>query len=133
MKKHILDSLYNESYVCLKPSKVDGVGVFALRYIPANVYVFYDMISDVDFYRWEQIYDVHPNVKEYIKKMCHTTFDGFYLSRTFNNISFAYYLNHSDTPNVQFLDHIRRWKTIKEIHEGEELFVKYKMEDINWI
>jgi SET domain-containing protein len=133
MKKHVLDSLYNESYVCLNPSKVcEGVGVFALRDIPSNTYLFYDMSPDVDFIRWETVSDLPQNVIEYLRQICIKNDVGFYLSKTYNNISFAHYVNHSDTPNAIYYKDLKRWKTLRSIEEGEEILCKYNLEDMDW-
>jgi len=131
MKKHVLDSLYNESYVCLNPSKVcEGVGVFALRDIPSNTYLFYDMSPDVDFIRWETVSDLPQNVIEYLRQICIKNDVGFYLSKTYNNISFAHYVNHSDTPNAIYYKDLKRWKTLRSIEEGEEILTKY--DNVDW-
>jgi SET domain-containing protein len=133
MKKHVLDSLETESWVYLKPSTVcDGVGVFALRDIPDNTYLFYDMAPDVDFFRWDMVSHLHPNVITQLKNLCMHNEDGFYLSRTYNNMSFSHYVNHSDTPNAIYLPEIKRWKTSKAISTGEEILTKYNSHNIDW-
>lgn len=122
MKKHVIDSLFNDSYVCLKPSKVsNGVGVFALRDIPANTYLFYDMTPDTDFIPWDYVNNLHPNVIEYLRTVCIHNDVGFYLSRTYNNLSFAHFIQKSNHPNVEYIYDSRRWKTKEAVSEGVEI------------
>jgi hypothetical protein len=133
MRKHILDSIKNESYVRLKPSKVcDGVGVFALRPIPKDTILFADVIPDKDFVRWDQLDDVDTIVTGYLSSMCRTTPEGLYLSQTINNINLSYFVNHSDRPNVVYNNTLDRYITLVAIEEDQEILCKYNLENIDW-
>jgi hypothetical protein len=133
MRKHILDSIKNESYVRLKPSKVcDGVGVFALRPIPKGIILFADVIPDKDFVRWDQLDDVDTIVTGYLSSMCRTTSEGLYLSQTINNINLSYFVNHSDKPNVVYDNTLDRYVTLVDVEEDQEILCKYNLEDIDW-
>jgi SET domain-containing protein len=133
MRKHILDSIKNESYVRLKPSKVcDGVGVFALRPIPKGTVLFADVIPDKDFVRWNQLDDVDTIVTGYLSSMCRTTSEGLFLSQTVNNINLSYYVNHSDKPNVAYDNTLDRYATLADIEEDQEILCKYNLEDKDW-
>jgi len=133
MRKHILDSIKNESYVRLKPSKVcNGVGVFALRPIPKDTILFADVIPDKDFVRWDQLDDVDTVVTGYLSSMCRTTPEGLYLSQTINNINLSYFVNHSDKPNVVYNNTLDRYITLVTIEEDQEILCKYNLENIDW-
>jgi len=133
MRKHILDSIKNESFVRLKPSKVcDGVGVFALRPIPKGTVLFVDTIPDRDFVRWDQLKDVDSTVIGYLSSMCRTSSEGLYLSQTINNINLSYYINHSDLPNVVYSNSLGRFITVENIQEDEEVLCTYRIEDMDW-
>lgn len=133
MRKHILDSIKNESYVHLKPSKVcNGVGVFALRLIPKDTVLFADVIPDKDFARWDQLDDIPTEVVAYLNSMCNTSKEGLYLSQTVNNINVSYYVNHSTYPNVFHKKDTDRYITLRDVQEGEEILCTYDSEEIEW-
>jgi len=130
----IIKSIRDASYVCLKPSKVcDGVGVFALRSIPAQTPLFSDVLPDVDFIEWSELDGLHPNVLTYLTSICNTDSGGIYLSRTINNINVSYYVNHSDTPNIIHSKVEDKFVTLRSIEEGEELLCKYEPNEMDWI
>ena len=133
MRKHILDSIKQECYVRLKPSKVcDGVGVFALRLIPAGTILFADVVPDTDFVRWDQLDDIDPVVVSYLSSICNTSPDGLYLSQTVNNINLSFYVNHSSNPNVVHDRNLDRFSTLEDVDEGEEILCKYESDEIDW-
>jgi SET domain-containing protein len=133
MRKHILDSIKQECFVRLKPSKVcDGVGVFALRLIPAGTILFADVVPDTDFVRWDQLDDINPIITSYLSSICNTTPDGLYLSQTVNNINLSFYVNHSAKPNVFHDRKLDRFVTLEDIQEGEEILCKYESDEIDW-
>lgn len=133
MRKHILDSIKEECYVRLKPSKVcDGVGVFALRRIPKGTVLFADVIPDKDFVRWDQLQDVPLEVISYLSSLCNTSDEGLYLSQTVNNINLSYYVNHSLEPNVWHDKEIDRYFTMCDIEEGEEILCTYDPDERDW-
>lgn len=133
MKKHILDSVKQECYVRLRPSKVcDGVGVFAIKPIPKGTVLFSDCIPDKDFVRWDQLSDVSTEVIGYLKSICKTNDEGLYLSQTVNNINLSYYINHSLMPNTFYDLTLNRYISLLHINVGEEILYKYPEERINW-
>jgi SET domain-containing protein len=133
MRKHILDSIKQECYVRLKPSKVcEGVGVFALRRIPKGTVLFADAIPDKDFVRWDQLDDVPTEIISYLSSICNTTEKGLFLSQTVNNINLSYYVNHSLKPNVWHDKEIDRYFTLCDIEEGEEILCTYDPEERDW-
>jgi SET domain-containing protein len=133
MRKHILDSIKQECYVRLKPSKVcNEVGVFALRRIPRGTVLFADVIPDKDFVRWDQLDDVPTEIVSYLSSMCNTTEEGLFLSQTVNNINISFYVNHSLEPNVWHDREIDRYFTLRDIEEGEEILCTYDPEEIDW-
>jgi SET domain-containing protein len=130
----IVKSIRDDSYVCLKPSKVcDGVGVFALRPIPAQTLLFSDVQPDVDFIEWAELEGVHPNILTYLASICNADNGGIYLSRTINSINVSYYVNHSDTPNILHNKVEDKFVTLRSIEEGEELLCKYEVDEMDWI
>ena len=133
VKDSIIESIKSDSYTKLSPSNVcDGVGVFAIRFIPSGTKLFLDCNTDVDFIRWDELEDVPNSVIEYLKSICNSDENGFYLSRTINNINIAYYVNHSETPNVYHNLDTDTFITLRDIYMGEELLCEYKEHEIDW-
>lgn len=129
----IANSIINECYVQLKPSKVcDGVGIFALRTIPKNTVLFPDVEPDSNLIPWESLKSVDEEVLNYINSICNTSEEGVYLNRTVNNINVTYYVNHSEEPNLFHDRVLDRFMTLREIQPGEELLCKYEPQEIDW-
>ena len=63
--------------------------------------------------------------------MCNSNKDGLYLSRSPNNINLAYFVNHSDNPNVFHNLKLDRFVAIRDIGVDEEIVCIYN-EDEKW-
>ena len=132
-KDSIIESIKKDSYIKLKPSNVcDGVGVFAIRFIPSGTTLFSDVNSDTQFISWDELNDVDINVIFYLKGICNSTDTGIYLSRTVNNINLSYYLNHSYFANVEHNLKTDTFITLRDIYKGEELLCTYQHQEIDW-
>lgn len=128
----IIDSINQFAKTKLAPSRVcDGVGVFALTEIPTDFVLFQDVTPDTTFIPYAVIHD--DALKQHLKCTCNSNQFGFWLSRTYNNINMAYYINHSEQPNVQHDLTRDRYVTIKTILPGEELTCLYNKEEIDWL
>jgi SET domain-containing protein len=131
MKSKIIDSIYNDCNVRLKPSTVcDGVGVFAIKLIKNGTILFKDVIPDNVHIEFNELEGVDVNVLTYLKTMCNSDENGLYLSRTVNNINVSYFINHSDTPNVEHDLSLDIYRTIKDISPNEELLCTYSNEEL---
>ena len=129
----VIESINEHSYTKLNASTVcDGVGVFAIRFIPSGTQLFSDLVVDTHFIKWDELNDVDENVISYLSSICNSDERGFYLSRTINNINISYYVNHSETPNVYHNLDTDTFITLRDIYIGEELLCEYKEHEINW-
>jgi SET domain-containing protein len=131
-KKGIINSIYNNCNVRLKPSKVcDGVGVFAIKPIKSGEILFKDVEPDSTYIKFSEIKGVGDSVLEYLKSMCNSDDEGLFLSRTVSNINISYFINHSNNPNVEHDLILDVYKTIKDIGIGEELVCLYNKNEKN--
>lgn len=131
--KKIINSIRYSCNVCLKPSKVcNGVGVFALTDIEANTILFDDIEPDSTFITWDEIGDIDPEVKAYLKRMCNSNDEVLFLSRTVSAINISYYVNHSDNYNVHHDLNLDRYVTTKDIKAGDEILCKYLFSEIDF-
>lgn len=131
-KKEIIDNISKNTKLRLKPSKVcDGVGLFSIVEIKKDEIIFDDVTADDVYIWWDEIPDLRDEVKNYLNSMCNSDKNGLYLSRTPNNINLAYFVNHSDNPNVFHDLELDRFIAIKDIGVDEEIVCVYN-ENEKW-
>lgn len=130
-KKQILESLKN-SYCRLKKSKIEGVGVFAIRDIPKGINPFYGIRKQ----KW-----IKFNIKELkgLGKEILDLIDSFFVIHkngevyisdlALNGMDISYFLNDSKNPNMKTIDDGENFVTTRKIIKGEELTVAYKTYD----
>jgi len=126
-KQKILEELNVHHYVMLKPSRVAGVGVFAIRDIPKGCR---DLFSH-DPGDWICLDKIEVEaMPEYskllIENYCLFDKEQYYVpAHGFKTMDLSLYLNHSDQPNLKSVDEGTYFETIRDIKEGEELFLDY--------
>lgn len=127
IKRGILNNLKN-TYCRLRASKIEGIGIFAIKDIPKNTNPFYG----VKTHMWYKIkLSEFKNINEGIKKMISDFFavdeNGFFsIPETgLNGMDISFFLNTSENPNVKTTDDGTNFLTIKKIKRGEELTVSY--------
>lgn len=131
MKDNIVYSINNFAYTKLAPSNVcNGVGVFALIYIPIDTILFQDIQPDLDYIPYSEINN--KVIQIHLSSMCNSDANGVYLSRTYNNINMSYYINHSDDPNVYHDLENDCYVSIRDILPGEELTCIYTKQEKQW-
>lgn len=131
MKQKIINSVFNNCNVRLKPSKVcSGVGVFSIVPIKKGTIMFEDVNSDDIHIKWDELNGVDKRVIDYLNVMCNTNTDGVYLSRTVNNINLSYFVNHSNNPNVIHDLDKDVFITIRDIEVDEEIVCVYNADEM---
>ena len=115
-------------YTYLAPSKVcGGVGVFSLCDIPKDTIIWKEKQKVVKV-SWDEISN---EISDYVCSMTWNDDDGFYLDCDLDRMYQAYYVNHSDNPNVDVYDN--QWYiTIRDIKKGEELLYRYSEDEKDW-
>lgn len=131
INQKLLDNLKN-TYCRLKPSKIEGVGVFAIREIPKNINPF----MGVKKQKWHKfnISELKPLGKEILALV-----DSFFVihkngmveisDSCLNGMDTSYYLNNSKKPNIKTIDDGENFITLKKIKKNEELTVAYATYD----
>jgi len=120
-----LDNVYCE----LRPSNIQGIGVFAIRDIPFSINPFSNPDIDNDSYH-EVIVDIQK-IPEWliptVNKYCYTDNNRVFVPRLgFNYVSLLRYLNHSFEPNMA-LNEAGDFISIKTINKDEELTFNYDL------
>lgn len=130
-KQKILENLKN-TYCRVKTSKIEGIGIFAIRDIPKGKNPFFG----VKVHKWHEF-----TVKELKKidkevfKMIDSFFvieknDTVYIPETgLNGNDISFYLNTSSKPNIETIDGGTNFASTRKIKRGEELTVAYSTYD----
>jgi SET domain-containing protein len=125
-KKFLLDHLKNDVYCRLGVSKIAGVGVFAIRDIPAGVNPLKSWLpsQEVDIDKAE-LKKLPASVREQVEMFCY--YDDKKVSIPvigLNSMNMAIYLNHSKTPNLKFKRN-GKLVALHDIKKNEELTIDY--------
>jgi SET domain-containing protein len=133
LKKQILRQLRDQAVVKVVPSSIvgAGVGVIALTTIDKNEIVFAPESNQ--FILWQEVSLCGQEVVDHIKSVCNNNDLGFWIDCEVNKISAAYFVNHSDEPNLYHDLNTDIYYAIKDIEIGDELTCKYLPEEINWV
>lgn len=117
----ITDKLNTLVRLHLAPSKIHGVGVFALQDIPKDTKLYATMFPQGFTVESSDLGTLKPEVRECIIAHWPRTVDGeaFAYPDTF----FQGYMNHSDTPNYDALTDI----SLRDIKAGEEITEDYRL------
>ena len=124
----IAQAIIECTYCRIKPSKVHGVGVFAVRDVASKTNLFPEASRYDKFFKVpEKVFDVADNeVKTMVSDFFSKSQDSFvYIPyRTLNTLNISAYINHSSDPNARF-DPNGSVYAISDISAGEEVFVDY--------
>ena len=134
----LLRNLKNDVNCRIKPSKVQGVGVFAIKDIPKNTILFKTPEKcfngrNLIKIKSQEIDKLQPNIKSVVKDFHYNQNNNYYIpSNGPNSFDMSFYVNHSDKHNVIFTDdhdcEMSFFKTIKKIKEGDEILANYNLE-----
>lgn len=130
-RKKILKKLKN-TYCRLQPSKIEGIGVFAIRDIPANINPFQESKNQ----RWHEFKTSQlKKLDKEVRKMI----DDFYVIEkdktvmipeyALDGMSTSFFVNHSASPNLKTIDEGFIFITLRKIKKGEELTIAYDTYD----
>jgi SET domain-containing protein len=127
--RHLLDALEARSYVMLRPSSIDGVGVFAIADIPKGCRTMFGPPDPPE--AWvavprAAVESLSAHVRLLIENYClYDDAHYFVPADGFTKMDLSLYLNHSDMPNVMSVDDGAYFEAIRDIAVGEELLVDY--------
>ncbi len=105
-------------------SAIHGVGVRAIRPIKKGAYVF---PGDDEKMRWIdklKLKRVPIEIRKLYKDFCVEDGKRLGCPQNFNRMTIAWYLNHSNTPNLA-ADRSYRFYALRNIKKGEELTADY--------
>lgn len=132
--KKKLIRLLQETYCRVKRSSIDGVGVVAIRDIPAGTNPFIGS-NNPEAYTCTQkeLSNLHPEVLRMIEDFLPVNKDGTIdiPVNGLNSLDISFFLNTSKSPNVATSDGVF-FKTARDIKKGEELTADYSTYDYEY-
>jgi len=132
-KLELLNEIVNNSYVVLRPSRIAGVGVFALRDIPKGCRDMFSKPHPQD--NWvkvplAEVENLPDHARFLIWNYCLFDNENYYVpDHGFKKVDLCIFLNHSDEPNVKSINEGDYFEAVRDIKAGEELFLYYGAED----
>ncbi len=128
-KAALLQELSGNTWVMLKPSPIEGIGVFALCDIPKGCR---DMFGKPDHEsEWitvskNEIEVLPVHAQFLVGNYCLYDEENYFIPAAgFKKMDLSLFLNHSDEPNIISVDDGDYFETTREIKEGEELVIDY--------
>ena len=128
----------NNTYVRIMPSKIHGVGVFAIRDIPKGICPFGWTNSECGINKYTRVSKdkldkekIDKNIVKMLDDFLGVDADGFYdiPSEGLNSLDVSFYMNFSDNPNIDISHNTKCkfaiFRNNKIIKKGEELLINY--------
>lgn len=128
-REHLLTMLRDDSYVMLRPSPVEGVGVFAIRDIPRGCREMFSKPDATD--AWvslsrSAVEALPAYARHLVETYCLYDEAQYFVPRDgFKRMDLSLFLNHADTPNVLSIDDGAYFEALRDIAAGEELLIDY--------
>lgn len=112
-------------YTRIGLSRTHGVGVLAIRDIPAGTRVFRGESERAVWVSRAAVRRLPPAIRQLYEDFGMVWGDRIGVPPTLNMLSVGWYLNHSSRPNVEAGDD-GRFRALRRIRKGEELTADYR-------
>ena len=118
---------HDKVYTRLGLSAIHGIGVFAINNIQKDTKLFENDNTDMVWINASEFANASYKIKKMYEDFCIVKDNGtlYGCPTNFNQLTMAWYMNHSDTPNVE-IDENYDFRTSRDIIDGEELTINYK-------
>ncbi len=126
-KDELLNELQNHTWIAIRPSPVEGIGVFALRDIPAGTRgLFSKGVGEWIAVSKKEVASLPDHARALIENYCLYDEENYFIADYgFKVMDLVNYLNHSESPNLISIRDGEDFETTRMIHAGEELFIDY--------
>ena len=125
--KQLLAELQSDTHVMIKPSPLDGIGVFAIRDIPKGCRTMFSK----NIGEWIKIPKAEVELlpahsKTLIETYCLYDDENYFVpDYGFKVMDLVNFLNHSDEPNITSINDGEFFEAIIDIPAGQELLINY--------
>ena len=116
----------NKVYTVLQPSKIEGVGTFAIKPIKKNTDIFPGWSHSTGFYKVNLKEDtldkkIIPTLLKFYT-LVEDTVEVFLVGGVNHTTPWRHYVNHSNIPNIS-----NTGIALRDIQEGEEILRNYQI------
>ena len=128
-KDELLNELAGNTWVMIRPSAIEGIGVFALQDIPKGCRSMFSKANEQE--QWipiakTEVENLPAHAKALIENYCLYDEENYFVpDYGFKKMDLVNFLNHSDTPNVISINDGEFFETIRDIKKDEELVIDY--------
>ena len=128
-KEALLQELTDNTWVMIRPSPIEGIGVFALRDIPKGCRNMFTKPNEEE--NWipvskAEVDNLPGYSKALIENYCLYDDENYFVpDYGFKKIDLVNFLNHSDSPNIISINDGEFFEAIRDINCGEELLIDY--------
>ena len=128
-KTELLAELAGNTWVIIKPSSIDGIGVFALRDIAKGCRSMFSKANEQE--QWipvtkTEVENLPAHAKVLIENYCLYDEGNYFVpDYGFKKMDLVNFLNHADIPNIISINDGELFEAIRDIKTGEELFIDY--------
>lgn len=128
-KDELLNELAVNTWVMIRPSAIEGIGVFALQDIPKGCRSMFSKANELE--QWipitkTQVENLPAHAKALIENYCLYDEENYFVpDYGFKKMDLVNFLNHSDTPNVISINDGEFFEAIRDIKKDEELVIDY--------
>ena len=112
-------------YARIGSSRVHGVGVIAIRDIPAGTLVFHGESERATWVSRAAVRRLPAAIRSLYEDFGMAWGDQLGVPTNLNRLSVGWYVNHSDRPNLEAGED-GRFRTLRRIRKGEELTADYR-------
>ncbi len=126
-KEQLLHELTHHTWVMLKPSRLHGIGVFAIRDIPKGQRALFSRDkSDWIPVSKKEVAALPQHTIDLVENFCLYDEENYFIPPYgFKMIDLLIFLNHADLPNIFSINDGEDFETLRDIKAGEELLIDY--------
>ena len=128
-KEELLAELIENTWVMIRPSPIEGIGVFALRDIPKGCRSMFSKAGNHE--EWitiprTEIDKLPAHSKALVENYCLYDDENYFVPEAgFKKMDLALFLNHADKGNIISINDGEFFEAIVDIKKGEELVIDY--------
>jgi len=129
-KEELLAELKSDTWVMIRPSPVEGIGVFAVRDIPKGCRTMFSK-ANKEHDEWitvpkTEVEQLPEHSRALIENYCLYDEENYFIAEYgFKKMDLVNFLNHADEPNVMSVNDGEWFEALRDIKAGEELLIDY--------
>src|SRR5436190_23043685 len=128
-KEELLKELSGNTWVMIRPSPIEGIGVFAIQDIEKGCRSMFSKANENE--KWievsrAEVETLPPHAKALLENYCLYDEENYFVpDYGFKKMDLSLFLNHSESPNIISINDGDYFEATRDIHVGEELFINY--------